>query len=97
MGSWADAADHIGTRTRQEAERHYNEVYVNSPDWPMPVRHSATNDLLCTPVSHVLGPQNMNAKFEYDVETFQEKKKRRLQQIQAPVGPFILHSALCSS
>lgn len=37
MGSWADAAEHVGTRTREEAERHYNEVYVDSADWPMPV------------------------------------------------------------
>lgn len=37
MGSWADAAEHVGTRSREEAERHYNEVYVTSPDWPMPV------------------------------------------------------------
>lgn len=37
MGSWADAAEHIGTRTREEVEAHYNEVYVNSEDWPMPV------------------------------------------------------------
>ncbi|KAG8933840.1 Transcriptional adapter ada2 [Tulasnella sp. 418] len=36
MGSWADAAEHVGTRTKYEAEKHYNEVYVNSPDWPRP-------------------------------------------------------------
>ena len=40
MGSWADAAEHIGTFTREDAEKHYNEVYVQSPDWPMPVRDS---------------------------------------------------------
>jgi len=37
MGSWADAADYIGTRTKEECEAHYNEVYVSSPDWPIPV------------------------------------------------------------
>ncbi|KAG9006783.1 Transcriptional adapter ada2 [Tulasnella sp. JGI-2019a] len=61
MGSWADAAEHIGTRTREEVEAHYNEVYVNSEDWPMP---------------------NMNATFDFDIETFQAKKKRRIEDIQ---------------
>jgi transcriptional adapter 2-alpha len=29
LGNWADAAAHIGTRTKEECERHYKEVYLN--------------------------------------------------------------------
>ncbi|KAG8900245.1 Transcriptional adapter ada2 [Tulasnella sp. 403] len=61
MGSWADAAEHIGTRTREEVEKHYNEVYVNSEDWPLP---------------------DMNSTFDFDFETFQARKKRRIEEIR---------------
>lgn len=32
-------AEHVGTRTMEEVEEHYNSVYVDSPDWPLPVSH----------------------------------------------------------
>ncbi|KAG8956216.1 Transcriptional adapter ada2 [Tulasnella sp. 424] len=77
MGSWADAAEHVGTRTREEAERHYNEVYVDSPDWPMP---------------------NMNVKFDFDLEEFQARKKRRLEEIQkAPIEHTVSSKPLVSA
>lgn len=28
LGNWADAATHIGTRTKEDCERHYLEVYL---------------------------------------------------------------------
>ncbi|KAL4267447.1 Transcriptional adapter 2 [Pleurotus pulmonarius] len=37
LGNWKKVADHIGTRTRDEVEEHYNSVYINSPNWPLPV------------------------------------------------------------
>ncbi|KAJ1823454.1 Transcriptional adapter ada2 [Coemansia sp. RSA 2671] len=36
MGNWKDAADHVGTKTKEECEQHYNEVYVGSSNWPLP-------------------------------------------------------------
>ncbi|KAF5380632.1 hypothetical protein D9615_004753 [Tricholomella constricta] len=36
IGNWRKIAEHVGTRTKGEVEKHYNEVYVNSPDWPLP-------------------------------------------------------------
>lgn len=39
MGNWADIAEHIGSyRTKEEVETHYLETYINSPDFPLPVR-----------------------------------------------------------
>lgn len=29
LGNWAEAASHIGTRTKEECEKHYKEVYLN--------------------------------------------------------------------
>ena len=37
IGNWQAIAEHVGTRTRDEIEKHYNSVYVDSPDWPLPV------------------------------------------------------------
>lgn len=37
MGNWQAIAEHVGTRTKDEIEKHYNAVYVDSPDWPLPV------------------------------------------------------------
>ncbi|KAJ2664667.1 Transcriptional adapter ada2 [Coemansia sp. RSA 1200] len=36
MGNWKDAADHVGTKSKEECERHYNSVYVASDTWPLP-------------------------------------------------------------
>lgn len=37
LGNWQMIAEHVGTRTKEEVEEHYNTVYVDSPDWPLPV------------------------------------------------------------
>jgi hypothetical protein len=37
LGNWQMIAEHIGARTREEVEEHYNSIYVDSPDWPLPV------------------------------------------------------------
>lgn len=42
LGNWAAVAEHVGTRTKEEVEQHYNSVYINSPDYPLPVRTFAT-------------------------------------------------------
>lgn len=37
LGNWAAVAEHIGTRTKEEVEQHYKSVYIDSPDFPLPV------------------------------------------------------------
>ncbi|KAJ7285589.1 hypothetical protein C8J57DRAFT_1117992 [Mycena rebaudengoi] len=36
LGNWKKIAEHVGTQTKEEVEQHYNSVYVDSPDWPLP-------------------------------------------------------------
>lgn len=36
LGNWKKIADHVGTRTKEEVEEHYNTVYVDSDAWPLP-------------------------------------------------------------
>ena len=38
LGNWEQIAEHIGTKNKLECERHYIEVYLNGPTWPIPVR-----------------------------------------------------------
>lgn len=37
LGNWQAIAEHVGTRTKEEVEKHYISVYIDSPDWPLPV------------------------------------------------------------
>lgn len=30
LGNWQDAAEHVGTRTKDECERHYREVWIGA-------------------------------------------------------------------
>ncbi|OZJ03255.1 hypothetical protein BZG36_03518 [Bifiguratus adelaidae] len=36
MGNWQAIADYVGTKTKEECEDHYLEVYVDSDSWPLP-------------------------------------------------------------
>ncbi|KAG5518836.1 hypothetical protein PMAC_002366 [Pneumocystis sp. 'macacae'] len=38
LGNWQDVADYLGSgRSKEECERHYNEVYISSPSFPYAV------------------------------------------------------------
>lgn len=37
LGNWKKIAEHVGTRTKDEVEQHYNAIYIESPNWPLPV------------------------------------------------------------
>lgn len=46
IGNWKKIAEHLGTRTKEEVAEHYHSVYINSPDWPVPVRATKPYPLL---------------------------------------------------
>ncbi|GAA5935441.1 chromatin-binding transcription regulator ADA2 [Sporobolomyces koalae] len=37
LGNWADISEHVGGRTKEECKEHYEQIYLNSPDWPLPI------------------------------------------------------------
>ncbi|CAO3615089.1 unnamed protein product [Cunninghamella blakesleeana] len=43
IGNWQAIADYVGTRSKQECEQHYLEVYVTSPQWPLPLMDRTFN------------------------------------------------------
>ncbi|KAH3687094.1 hypothetical protein WICPIJ_001923 [Wickerhamomyces pijperi] len=36
LGNWQDVADHIGGRSKEEVGKHYEEIYLNSGEYPLP-------------------------------------------------------------
>ncbi|KAL6992912.1 hypothetical protein U1Q18_011030 [Sarracenia purpurea var. burkii] len=36
MGNWAEIAEHVGTKSKEKCIQHYNDVYMNSPFFPLP-------------------------------------------------------------
>lgn len=45
LGNWQAIAEHVGTRTKHEVEQHYKEIYIDSPDWPLPVSSPPSSDI----------------------------------------------------
>jgi transcriptional adapter 2-alpha len=65
LGSWADIADHIGGyRNKDEVRAHYEKIYLDSPNFPLPKRAS---------------PHDLQLLEEIPREEFQARKKRRIE------------------
>lgn len=65
LGSWADVADHIGGyRNKDEVRAHYQKIYLDSSNFPLPVRAD---------------PKDMQLQDELPREEFQARKKRRIE------------------
>lgn len=44
LGNWADIADHVGNgRTKEEVEKHYHDVFIDSDDYPLPLMDARIN------------------------------------------------------
>lgn len=67
LGNWADMAEYVGARTKEECEQHYQAIYLRSPTYPLP---------------------DTAVQLNISQDTFQARKKRRLEHVQAQ--PLIL-------
>ncbi|GLT25826.1 hypothetical protein SLA2020_182800 [Shorea laevis] len=36
LGNWAEVAEHVGTKNKEQCIEHYTDVYLNSPCFPLP-------------------------------------------------------------
>lgn len=36
IGNWEQISEHIGTKSKEDCAAHYDRVYINSPEWPLP-------------------------------------------------------------
>ncbi|KAJ1970142.1 Transcriptional adapter ada2 [Dimargaris xerosporica] len=44
LGNWIDVSEHVGTKGKDECERHYRQVYLESLQWPLPAFLESTFD-----------------------------------------------------
>ncbi|KAJ1853077.1 Transcriptional adapter ada2 [Coemansia sp. RSA 1822] len=51
MGNWKDAAENVGTKTKEECEQHYLDVFVGSDSWPLPAMDREFENKLARPTS----------------------------------------------
>lgn len=91
LGNWADIADHIGNRTKEDVEAHYVSVYIEGRDGTEAgdrraeaVIREAEEEAKRTggrvrppPV----GP-NMDFSYHIDAEEFQQRKRRRIEDLR---------------
>ncbi|CAK9435665.1 uncharacterized protein LODBEIA_P03920 [Lodderomyces beijingensis] len=45
LGNWADIADHIGNRSKEEVAEHYYKIYLESKDYPIPEMNKDFTDV----------------------------------------------------
>ncbi|KAL6449468.1 ADA2 Transcriptional adapter 2 [Candida maltosa Xu316] len=45
LGNWADIADHIGNRSKEEVADHYFKIYLESKDYPLPEMNKDFTDI----------------------------------------------------
>ena len=48
LGNWSDISTHVGTKSKQDCEQHYFEIYLSSATAPLPVRQSASFRVHCS-------------------------------------------------
>ncbi|KIK63202.1 hypothetical protein GYMLUDRAFT_41530 [Collybiopsis luxurians FD-317 M1] len=66
FGNWKKIAETVRTHTKEECAAHYNEVYINSKNWPLP---------------------EMDHAFDIDPAEFQDRKRRRIMEMNAALLP----------
>ena len=85
LGNWQAIAEHIGTRTKDEVEEHYKSVYINSPNWPLPVCYVFRVSPQMNQADN--RRQRMDLHFEVDASEFQERKRRRISNMNTAPAP----------
>ncbi|CAJ0755945.1 18515_t:CDS:2 [Entrophospora sp. SA101] len=65
MGNWEDVSGFVRTKSKEECEKHYYEVYYNSDKWPLP----KTEPMQSLPSNHeICGYMPLRKEFEMEYE-----------------------------
>lgn len=101
LGNWADIADHIGNRTKDEVERHFVEVYIEGrnglpsgderaekavAEWR--AEHPSDPDYRGEERLPIVGP---DTTFHMDISTeeVQQARRERIEQLHAAQAAFV--------
>jgi transcriptional adapter 2-alpha len=94
LGNWQDVAEHVGTRYKEECEKHYLDTYINdrmSGKPFMPVCHDIPNGTFLCKYSLQVNScslQRMKAKINITQEEFQARKRARIEKMRQPAREF---------
>lgn len=83
LGNWAEVAEHVGTRTKEECEKHYLEVYLGVGDGPE-CKRDDDMDIDGTPDQYRIYMPPMARRIVVDTDDFQRKKKARIEEMRKP-------------
>ncbi|KAK8861484.1 hypothetical protein IAR55_002305 [Kwoniella newhampshirensis] len=88
LGNWLEVAQHVGTRTKEECEKHYVEVYLGVHD-----NADGLNGVKEGEYAGLDGPEKkrrrefmppMDRSFDIDPDEFQARKKARIEEMRKP-------------
>lgn len=86
LGNWIEVADHVGTRTKDECEKHYLEVYLGvgedaevkrEEEMPKGEPEDEKFNTFMPP---------MDRTFDIDPDEFQARKKARVEEMRKPLA-----------
>ncbi|KAJ8770441.1 hypothetical protein K2173_017932 [Erythroxylum novogranatense] len=72
LGNWAEVAEHVGTKSKELCIEHYTNVYLNSPNFPLPdlshVVGKNKNELLAMAKGHAEDKKGSSSLGEHAVK-----------------------------
>ncbi|ESQ55805.1 hypothetical protein EUTSA_v10025039mg [Eutrema salsugineum] len=73
LGNWAEVAEHVGTKSKEQCLEHYKNIYLNSPFFPLP------------DMSHVAGKNKK--ELQAMAKGRVEDKKEQIMKEEYPFSP----------
>ncbi|CAD6888604.1 unnamed protein product [Tilletia controversa] len=92
LGNWADIADHIGNRTKEEVEQHYLDVYIYGKDGTEPGDRRAESFVIQAQREGLppkpVGP-NMDYVPDLTPDEFRQRKRRRIETLRETQAAYV--------
>ncbi|KAK0544259.1 Transcriptional adapter ada2 [Tilletia horrida] len=92
LGNWADIADHIGNRTKEEVERHYLDVYIYGKDGTEAGEQRAQAIIAEAQEKGVPAPPagpNMDYIPDITPDQFRQRKRRRIEKLRDSQAAYV--------
>ncbi|KAK0527391.1 Transcriptional adapter ada2 [Tilletia horrida] len=92
LGNWADIADHIGNRTKEEVEQHYLDVYIYGKDGtPAGEARAAEWTLQAHQEGRPAKPAGPNMDYvpDFTPDEFRQRKRRRIEKLREAQAAYV--------
>ncbi|EIW68866.1 hypothetical protein TREMEDRAFT_31549 [Tremella mesenterica DSM 1558] len=94
LGNWAEVAAHVGTRTKEECEKHYWTVYLGVGEDGRDLHDGWRDEGVDMEIEQEEGPKRkkrrrefmppMDRTFDIDPDVFLARKKERIEELRKP-------------